>query len=612
MVPVWAPGKCARMAVQILLALSAGVWLCLIYVGLGEALLRILGIDRQPSLFLTVLRFALGFGIVGNCVMVLCFAHLASKPGIIILLIILTGLALPFALRIIPEIIKRLWLVSRESFSHHPILSTLTLILLFGYGARGLLPPVEFDTLMYHLSTVKLYLEKHGFWHIYFNAQSDFPMLTEMNYLIGLALGNDIICKVISAAIGFVACAGIGIVARTWLGCSMRGVLTSILIFCTFTNTIANMSTCYVDMPQALWTLCAVLAMERYGQSRKWPWLIISAILAGMAMQTKIFGIFALAVIGIRFLQISINKETVVDILKKGSVICAVAILMGLPWYAKSYAYNGTILSLTHASIEGQGLATPMNIKSDSLLLKQIVNIPFRLIAAPWTFSLFPSQHQSDTFGPLLLAILPFLLFTKIPPQGRSIIISALLYFGLVLVMEMCFIQGGSSIRYSTYIQMIGAACIPFVISQLRDWKLIRFAMIGMVAIIIALGTLLFFKRYHKEWKTLLANKSREAYYMSVLPEYPVIKEINAMTDGKVVMPVYNYSDYLINVPFITIYKSYQSTNEMKQDLAAANVGYIYANNKLDTTENSKAFPELAEKEIIAEKNGFYLYKLTF
>jgi hypothetical protein len=132
----------------------------------------------------------------------------------------------------------------------------------------------------------------------------------------------------------------------------------------------------------------------------------------------------------------------------------------------------------------------------------------------------------------------------------------------------------------------------------------------AMIAVMVVLGALIFFKRYHREWTALALNSSRDDYYASVLPEYPVVREINRRRDGKLVMPIYNYDDYLIDVPYITAYRTYADGRDMKADCAARNIGYIFANNRLDTSENSAAYPEYPEKRIVFSANGYYLYRL--
>jgi len=70
-------------------------------------------------------------------------------------------------------------------------------------------------------------------------------------------------------------------------------------------------------------------------------------------------------------------------------------------------------------------------------------------------------------------------------------------------------------------------------------------------------------------------------------------------------MPVYNFSNYLLDVPYVVSYRSYPDLNEMKRDFTEKNIRYVFGNNTLDTAENRNPFPQIKEKELVAAKNGF-------
>jgi hypothetical protein len=611
------------MALRFLLSGAVAMFLFMVFLGTGTAALRIMRLGSRRGAFWLIARIGIGFALFGNLIMVLCFLHCAHSR------IIITTLAVGFLISL-PFLKQPLYEAAgfARSFSgvvkRYPVLSGACFVMLTGYLVIGLFPPSDFDALMYHLATAKLYLKQGGFWNIFFNAQSDYPMLTEMVYMAGMALGNDSICKAVSFGISILLVGAIACITKQYLHAGSRELLLSVLVFCTSTSVIAGFTACNVDMAQALWTLLAVRALEQYLEERHGGILILTALFAGMALQTKIFGVFVLPILVVRMIisdyaersaqkqSLAFKGKTIARVVTPYLIIIATAVAMGLPWYLKALFYKGTILSVYHSSIEGQGLATPMNFQAASPLMQAIVNTVVRIIAAPWTFSLFPGQHQGDTFGPLFIALLPFLLVTGVPRKARFLLLAAGIYWAMILILEMTFVQGGSSIRYSTLIIAIGAAFIPWVVAHLSFRPLLHRAALLMMLSMIFLGMILFLKRNHREWIALCKNQTRDAYYGAVLKEYPIIRRINSLTDGKTVMPIYNYDDYLIDVPFITAYRTYRNVGEMRADMIAKNIGYIFANNKLDTAENSRAYPGLVEKTCIASENGFYLYRLDF
>ncbi|MBN2037741.1 MAG: hypothetical protein JW768_13450 [Chitinispirillaceae bacterium] len=600
------------MAVPVLLAIASTFWFACVWAGMGSLLFRLVtGRSAQTSLE-RLCAMGLGYGCIGNALMLLCFLGQAHPPVIIATLVLCTLTGVPF-LRTWPAFLMRQASRVPRVWKTHPLLCSVLALMMTGYAVLGLGPPVDFDGLMYHLPTVKLYMQEGGFWDIYFNAQSDYPMLAQMHYMAGMALNNDIICKTVAFSVGVMLISGIGAMGRAWLTLSGPQVLLAMLLFATFTPVMAGLPTCNVDLAQALWMLLSLHALEsgiRKGDRRM---IVLAALFAGMTVQTKVFGALLIPVLCLRllvhFLKIK-NSKPLSNLLVPCIVIITIAGAMGAPWFAKSYAYNGTILAVRHTAIQGQGLARPMNSSTDNPVAAALINTVGRTLAAPWTFSFFPGQHQGDTFGPLPLAILPFLLLTGVSLHARFLLLCGAGYWAMVLFMEMVFIQGGSSIRYSTFLLAIAALFIPYTLGRLAQKNVIRRILAVMTGIMIALSVLLFLKRYHREWIAFATNASRDAYYTALVPEYPVIRRINGIADGRLVMPVYNYGEYLIDVPYITAYRSYPNADEMRRDLREKNIGYIFANDKFDTLSNQNPFPQIRNKKFVMARNGFYLYEL--
>jgi hypothetical protein len=597
------------MAVSGVLSIAATAWLVALYLAIGHGAYAFFRLRRDPELLGVLVRFALGFACVGNAVMALCFLQLASARSIVLLLIICSGFIVAYAPRVAADagyVWGRTIGVLRDS---HPAAAILLCVLGAGYGVRGLLPPSSFDVMMYHLAVPKLYLKHGGFWDIFFNPQADFPMLTQMHYMIGLALGNDIVCRSIAFVLGMAAVAVIALLC-TRLFAGRRIIAGSILVFLSSTVVIASMSTCYVDIPQAVWTVLAVCALERYLAEKSRPYLLMSGVLSGMAVQSKVFGLFVLPLVVVRLWMERRGKILTPGALRELAVILAPALIMGLPWYIKSVLYNGSALTIGHGLIEGQGLAAPMGMAGVSGAMYWAVNGVLRVVAAPWTFTLFPGQHQGDTLGPLFICVLPMLALVRRPSGVNRILVMMAVFAACVLFMEMVFVQGGASARYGTTLLILGAPMIVWTAGSFNDFPRLKTLMKMMIVCTVCIGSLIFLKRYHKDWIAVLTLKSRDEYLESVLPEYPAVRFLNGLTDGKAVMPVYNFSNYHLDIPYIAAYRHYSSEQEILTDFREKNIGYIFANNTLNPEGNKNAFSGFSGKECVFEKNGFYVFKV--
>lgn len=600
------------MALQIILSIIVVFWLFIIYAGNGILVLRMLKLDQvwnKPTLALTA--FALGFGMIGNSIMILGFIGKLSTFYIIILLCFFSGPAIFGISRVnLLTLFKRLLKKFQSYYREAPFFSVLSVLLLFGYWARSLLPPTGFDSLMYHLSTIKLYLKRGGFWDIYFNGQSDFPMFTQMHYAIGLALGNDIIAKGISFLF-FMAAAVLVFDLTRSLTRNRNAHLLSLLIFLTLPVIIPNGVTCYVDISQALWTVLSIkLIYDMRKANTRVCQMLVPAFIAGLSVQSKIFGILTIPLL-IAVLLVTRKRDLVSRCgLVEFFILVSVPILMALPWYAKSIAYNGTVLlragdTLMVDGKQGNVFVNLLAFAGDSIK---------RTITAPWHYSLFQSQHRMNTFGPVFLMVLPFMMFMRsIPARAKLYLLMAALYLIQIILMDTVVLQKGSSIRYTMSALFFMIPPTVWVLTEMRSHlPSIHKFIHSMVLVTIILNAVVFFKRHNREWFALLTMKTRKEYLRSVLPEYPVIEKINSLEDNGLIMPVYNFSEYLIDKEYITAYRKYGSRDEFLQDLKRKNIRYFFGNNKLHMEENRNTFPEINEKELVYEKNGFTLYRLTY
>jgi hypothetical protein len=549
-----------------------------------------------------VIDISLGFGVSGLLIMLLNFAGVASPATIISLL---TLFSLFFMRKWIELFIAAVRKLSHLNYRSFDILFLIPIALISLYFLRSLLPPSGFDALMYHLSCAQQYLEHGGFYNLFFNPQSDFPMMTEMNYQIGLAFNNDLICRQISLLADCLACGSL-LLFCSYLQLGSKASVVAISVLLSMPVMIASVSTCDVDLPLAAWISLSVytlLHMDCTSSSKK---ILVPAFFAGMAVGTKIFGIFVFPLL----LLIVINKKDIS--IKNLLTLLLIPSGMGLPWFLKSFLHKGTILSINHSLINSQGLGLPMGIDTQNPVISFLVNVFLRIAASPWTFSLIPSQHQQEMLGPLFISLLPFAILIKLPSQPKMLLQCCIVYFACILLMEILFIPAGASIRY---VLVIALLCLPvciFIIKELKRHNRFFYKVILLlIAAQISLGSILLVKRYHKDWIALITFKDRDNYYECILPEYPAIKFINQLQSSSKIMTMLNFDNYLIKKPFISVYRYYTNANDLTEDLNKHSITHIFANNVLDTSTNAKIFPELTKKKIVFSENGFYVFEIV-
>lgn len=156
-------------------------------------------------------------------------------------------------------------------------------------------PELAFDALWYHLSMPKIYFELGRIFyiggHLYYSAM---PQLTEMYYLVSIALGNEIIAKIIHFTFGILSSIALYQIARLFF--SKRDSVLTVLIF--YSNLVMGwMSiTAYIDLSRTFFETMALWAFLIFIKSKKPKWLNVSAAMVGFAASTKILSIGSIVI----------------------------------------------------------------------------------------------------------------------------------------------------------------------------------------------------------------------------------------------------------------------------------------------------------------------------
>jgi hypothetical protein len=149
-----------------------------------------------------------------------------------------------------------------------------------------LVPPTEWDALMYHLELPQLYLSAGRFEFISWNPYWGQPPLGEMLYTLGIALNSLETAAVIGWIVQVVLLLGLlGMITKitdvssAWIG------VAALMAGYTFRW---MMSAAYVDGLAALYGFAALLCIVTWFNERAYYWLIWLAIFAGLALWGKL------------------------------------------------------------------------------------------------------------------------------------------------------------------------------------------------------------------------------------------------------------------------------------------------------------------------------------
>lgn len=199
-------------------------------------------------------------------------------------------------------------------------------------------PELGFDALWYHLTLPKLYLINHGIDFIpggllYYSAM---PKLAEMFYTAGLAFGNENTLKFIHYSFGLLTCLALYKLGRKFFNPLIS--LIAVVIF--YSNLVVGWesTSTYIDLVRAFFEVMALWGVVNWFEKRTEKWLILSALMVGLAITTKLLAIGSLGIfVALLILRGVRGVKGITRVVK----YIIVALLVPLPWFIFSYLHTG-------------------------------------------------------------------------------------------------------------------------------------------------------------------------------------------------------------------------------------------------------------------------------
>ena len=223
-------------------------------------------------------------------------------------------------------------------------LTLLTIMLTQGIinliGALG--PELGFDALWYHLTLPKIYLDMHELVHIpgsllYY---STMPKLTEMLYISSLSLGTETIAKLVHFSFGILCLVAIYKVSRKFLSKNFS-LLASVLFYSNLVVGWMSISA-YVDLARTFFEIMALWGFFKWLESKKYVWLIESAVLLGLAISTKLLAIGSLLIFSVLVIYFFwTRKRNFIHLFIGLFIYWVTALLVPLPWFIFSHINTG-------------------------------------------------------------------------------------------------------------------------------------------------------------------------------------------------------------------------------------------------------------------------------
>lgn len=283
-----------------------------------------------------------------------------------------------------------------QSLSKFETAIILIIFLQLGINCIGTLgPELAFDALWYHLTLPKLFITLHRITYIpggllYY---STMPKLIEMLYIPALIFSNEIAAKTIHFVFGIVTIFAIYSLSRKVLNRTYS--LFAVLIFTSNLVFAWEMTTAYIDLGRTFFELMALYGFINYFKEHKKKWIVITAVLLGFAVSTKLLAIGSIAVFIIVYL--ALNKRQ----FKHLTFLLIVPLIIAAPWFIFSFISTGnpvfpffTPIYKTDASLS---LLNPFKFLRDIFILFTSADDPVSslyLVLLPLAVSVYHSLKK--------------------------------------------------------------------------------------------------------------------------------------------------------------------------------------------------------------------------
>lgn len=344
------------------------------------------------------------------------------------------------------------WVKKRSVIESFFLAIILLQVLINLLGVLG--PELSFDALWYHLTLPKIFISEQQIFHIPGNLlyYSDMPKLVEMLYIPALMFVNEIFAKLIHFVFGIGCLIVIYKLARKFV--SEKLSLLAVIIF--YSNLVIGWLsiTAFNDLARAFFEILTLYYLIYFLENQKMNNLIISAVMLGLAMSTKL--ISGLDILIFVPLILYFNKS-----IKNAVFFVLVAILIPVPWIIFSYANTGDPFFP---------------------FLSEVVRVPFKLSMS----GLINFIHSPDPISPIYLISLPLLIYAykKFKPGESAIALFVLLSFMLWLVIPQ--IGGGRFMAayLPAYSVLIVCSIKYLKHAAIRNYVIFLIIFVGIISII--------------------------------------------------------------------------------------------------------------------------------
>lgn len=257
------------------------------------------------------------------------------------------------------------------------------------------------DSLVYHLADAKYFACHHEVVFIPYTSNSIWPYFMEMLFTLGMMFNNVPLAKLFHFAMALFLGIAVYAFGKRYFNRNMAFIGAAVFFLTPAVFTQATYT--YIDLGWALYTFLSFYALYLWNFTDRKGLLILSAVLSGIAADTKYVALIIPAIIALMLIVMGFRQRKALGVIMKNLFIFgAVAALVAIPYYARPYLYTGNPFYPFYAKyIAESGWYNPSNFGLPRNLLNVFVT-PWFLTYHPYLFG--GGENQP---GSVYLAFLP-------------------------------------------------------------------------------------------------------------------------------------------------------------------------------------------------------------
>lgn len=394
-----------------------------------------------------------------------------------------------------------------------------------------LVPPHQYDSLVYHLALPQAYLREGRLFAPPGIVYSHFPQNGEMLFSLALLLGSDLLSQMYMWLATVLSVWWIFLLGRR--EAPMNAVALAAIFIATHSALLLLSSTTYVEPLVMLWITAAALSFERWrglaaagGGPR--GWLVLSALFTGLALGTKYYAGIGAAAFGLRLLfawALDRRKERAVDLVLFTAIVSA----LFTPWLIKNWVcVRNPVFPFLYKWFENTGTGWNAELAAGyfSVLVEyghaggffqSLVSLPILLLRNPLRFG-----GGMDVLGDLGWTITLWLLPLGAWAAAKSRSLRGLLLF--CALWGAAWFSTGVVLRFLTVLvpvlALLGACGLVALWASLARWS--RVVLAGSLGLMTA-AHLFLFVYVHATFdsgSTAFGLETREAFLARRLDYY--------------------------------------------------------------------------------------------